>query len=156
MSTTVIVKGKKKVIGKAIPVILKQAERSAKVLSKTVSDASNKQNARVKTIRSALELVDKKLAKLKDEARIVNDRVRYIGNIDREMNTLWPGWYESGEKLWNKKKDDKDLVHADKEVKAAEKRALSILKHLQDECASIGNSLDKLDAAVKGLIDKAM
>ena len=156
MTTTVIVKGKKKVIGKAIPVILKQAERSAKVLSKTVSDASNKQNARVKTIRSALGQVDKQLAKLKDEARVVNDRVRYIGNIDDEMNSLWPGWYESGEELWNKKQDDKKLIHADKEVKAAEKRALDILKHLQNECASIGNSLDKLDAAVKGLIDKAM
>ncbi len=156
MPATVTVKGKKKIIGKAIPGIIKQAELLAAELEKTVTIASNRHNDLTKAVRVTLEKADKALAKLKTEAQTVRYQVDVLKGIDLTMRTTWPKWYESGEKLWNKKQDDKKLIHADKGVEAKDKQAVDVLKMVKDTCANIGKRLDKLEAAVKGVIEKQL
>lgn len=154
MPATVIAKGKKKVIGKAIPVIRKQAENSAKELRKIVSNAKKKQLRRTKAIRAALAEVNEQLSKLEAELKVVNQKVGFIDDIDKQMNSAWPGWYEQGEKDWDKKKDDSILKKADRKVQDEEKRAMAILKSLRDSVATIGDQVEGHEAALKNVMDK--
>lgn len=154
MPTTVIVKGKKRVIGKSIPVIMKQAERSANELKKTVSVAVKKHRQRTRVMRHALAKANAALEKLQAELSGVMARITYIEAIDENMNSAWPDWYEHAEKLWNEKKDDSRIKKADRKVLAEEKRAMVILKGLKDDVATIGGKVEKHEAALKNVMSK--
>ena len=154
MPTTVIVKGKKRVIGKSIPVIMKQAERSAEDLKKTVSVAMKKHRQRTRVMRHALAKANAALEKLEHELGTVMDLVKYIEGIEENMNSAWPHWYEISEKAWNEKKDDSGIKKADRKVLAEEKRAMAILKDLKDAVATIGGKVEKHEAALKNVMSK--
>lgn len=150
MPATVTVKGKKKVIGKAIPVLKKQGESSAKEIYKMVAVARKSHERRTAQIRAVLANADKQLAELTKDAQTTADQVRFIEDIDQSMTKVWAKWYEQGEK----KNDEKAIKHADAEVAKAEKRALWIVKDIKDRVATFGAQLEKHEAAVKGVMDK--
>ena len=91
---------------------------------------------------------------MEGDLKIAIDQIGYIDDIDKNMTSVWAKWYESGEKEKKKAKAEKAIKHADKEVREEEKRAMGILKQLQDRVATIGDKVDKHETALKDVMDK--
>lgn len=132
----------------------KQAQTSAKEVIKTVSNAKKMHAARTAQIRTVLARADQQLSEMEKEAKTTVEQIGYLDDIDKQMTSVWAKWYESGEKEWNKNKDEKKFKHADGKVQEEEKRAMLLVKDIKDRAATISEQVEKHEAAVKGVMDK--